>query len=488
MLSIFKNLLNLQLSWNVKLKVVIAITILGLVLVAGSGLMGLNTVKISFGQQKQATDYNMMSLLLSNTLLELRLESQNISKENSHDFYTKLDMLSALATKKSDATRELENEDLSKLSSRLTELVATYVSQNKQILEGRAIIGFTPSDGKLKLFNEARIAIEKARFSMIDDDIITMVSGHKAYLLTNSDNDRGALEKGLINLEATVTKMKWQKIPIGQMVATYRAAFEEIKGLINAELAIEAELEPVFKELKSILTQQKTILDEEIIVQVAAKADGAQKTASNIMLIAALIMALVIFTSLGAIARALNVQLKSMHKFLKKVSEGDFSGRLGTNDNSKDEFTQLKNAANLMVHDISEVIADVVVGNDTVLTIRQRLESSVGQLAISSEQVERKTQASTDATQQISSAVNDVAKRSVGVSETIQLASDSTQTGGKVIKECVESMSHIVRLINETHTEVEDLAQSSNKMMGIIDVINGLADQTNLLALSCASG
>jgi methyl-accepting chemotaxis protein len=486
MLSIFKNLLNLQLSWNVKLKVVIAITILGLVLVAGSGLMGLNTVKISFGQQKQATDYNMMSLLLSNTLLELRLESQNISKENSHDFYTKLDMLSALATKKSDATRELENEDLSKLSSRLTELVATYVSQNKQILEGRAIIGFTPSDGKLKLFNEARIAIEKARFSMIDDDIITMVSGHKAYLLTNSDNDRGALEKGLINLEATVTKMKWQKIPIGQMVATYRAAFEEIKGLINAELAIEAELEPVFKELKSILTQQKTILDEEIIVQVAAKADGAQKTASNIMLIAALIMALVIFTSLGAIARALNVQLKSMHKFLKKVSEGDFSGRLGTNDNSKDEFTQLKNAANLMVHDISEVIADVVVGNDTVLTIRQRLESSVGQLAISSEQVERKTQASTDATQQISSAVNDVAKRSVGVSETIQLASDSTQTGGKVIKECVESMSHIVRLINETHTEVEDLAQSSNKMMGIIDVINGLADQTNLLALNAA--
>jgi methyl-accepting chemotaxis protein len=47
-------------------------------------------------------------------------------------------------------------------------------------------------------------------------------------------------------------------------------------------------------------------------------------------------------------------------------------------------------------------------------------------------------------------------------------------------------MSHIVRLINETHTEAEDLTQSSTNMLGIVDVINGLADQTNLLALNAA--
>ncbi|WP_293763187.1 methyl-accepting chemotaxis protein, partial [uncultured Paraglaciecola sp.] len=174
------------------------------------------------------------------------------------------------------------------------------------------------------------------------------------------------------------------------------------------------------------------------------------------------------------------------HKFLKKVAEGDFSGRLKTNSNQKDEFTQLKTAANLMVHDISRVIAEVVDGNNTVLNIRRHLEKAVAELAVTSVQVETKTQQSTAATHQISNAVDDVAQRSVGVSETIQSASKSTQTGGKVINECVDSMTQIVSLINETHTEVEDLTQSSTKMLGIIDVINGLADQTNLLALNAA--
>ena len=486
MLPIIKETPKLQISWNVKLKAVITVTLVGLVLVAGSGLMGLKTVKTSFAQQKQATDYNMMSVLLSNTLLELKLESQNLTQANSTHFYDKLTALSDLASKLLGATSDMQNTDLSELSSRLNELVETYVVQNKKILAGRAIIGFTSSEGKLKALHEAQLAMEEASFSMVEDDVIEMITGQKAYLITKSKNDRQVLEKGLANLEAMVSEMSWQDIIIGKVSSAYRVAYDDIKVLFTTESLIEAQLQPVFKELKNIVAQQKIILDEDIIVQVAANADDAQQTATNIMLVAALIMALVIFISLGTIARELNVQLKNMHKFLKKVSEGDFSGRLTTNNNHKDEFTQLKTAANLMVHDISKVIADVVDGNNTVLDIRRHLEKAVAQLAVTSAQVETKTQQSTDATHQISNAVGDVAQRSVGVSETIQSASSSTQTGGKVVNECVDSMAQIVSLINETHTEVEDLAQSSTKMLGIIDVINGLADQTNLLALNAA--
>lgn len=469
-----------------KLKAVITITLVGLVLVAGSGLMGLKTVKTSFAQQKQATDYDVMSLLLANTLLELKLESQNLTQTNSKDFDDKLTALSDLASEILGATNNMQNADLTALSSRLNELVRTYVAGNKEILVGRSIIGFTPSEGKLKALYDAQATMEETSFSMVEDDVITMITGQKAYLITKSTNDRLTLERGLSGLEAMVKEMSWQNLKIGELTLTYRAAYDDVKNLFTAESALEAQLEPVFSELKSIVAQQKVILDEDIIVQVTAKADDAQQTATNVMLVAALIVALVIFISLGAIARELNVQLKHMHKFLKKVSEGDFSSRLATNDNYRDEFTQLKTAANLMVHDISKVIADVVEGNNAVLDIRRHLEHAVTQLAVTSAQVETKTQQSTDATHQISNAVGDVAQRSVGVSETIQSASKSTQTGGKVINECVHSMAQIVSLINETHTEVEDLAQSSNKMLGIIDVINGLADQTNLLALNAA--
>jgi methyl-accepting chemotaxis protein len=481
-----KKIHELQISWNVKLKAVITITLVGLVLVAGAGLMGLNTVSTSFAQQKQATDYNMMSVLLANTLLELKLESQSLTQDNSKDFDSSLEALRNLATDMLDATRVMNNQDLTTLSSQLTELVGAYVSQNKKILEGRAIIGFRPSEGKLKPLYEAQKSLEVDSFSMIEDDIIMMITGQKGYLITKSDSDKKILEEGLTNLEITVKDMEWQEIKIGGLITSYRTAYDDIKDLFAIESAIDEKLKPVFNELTNIIAKQKIILDEEIIVQAAAKAESAQQTATNIMLVAALIMGLVIFISLGTIARELNVQLRYMHKFLNKVAEGDFSGRLETNNNKKDEFTQLKTAANLMVHHISELIADVVEGNNTVLDIRRHLENAVGQLAVTSEEVESKTQQSTDATHQISNAVRDVAERSIQVSETIQSASKSTHTGGKVINECVESMSHIVRLINETHTEVEDLTQSSTKMLGIVDVINGLADQTNLLALNAA--
>ena len=132
-----KKIPKLQISWNVKLKAVI--TLVGLVLVAGAGLMGLNTVSTSFAQQKKATDFNMMSVLLSNTLLELKLESQNLTQANSKNFYDKLTALSDLASKLLGATSDMQNTDLSELSSRLNELVETYVVENKKILKQEII-------------------------------------------------------------------------------------------------------------------------------------------------------------------------------------------------------------------------------------------------------------------------------------------------------------------------------------------------------------
>jgi methyl-accepting chemotaxis protein len=139
-----------------------------------------------------------------------------------------------------------------------------------------------------------------------------------------------------------------------------------------------------------------------------------------------------------------------------------------------------------MTRDISSVIARVVKGNEALRTARNQLEHIVKELASSSDEVERKAHSSREATHQISLAVNDVAKRSVEVRETSQVATNSTKSGGQVINDSVESMVNISALITETHSEVSHLSESSAKMLGIVDVINGLADQTNLLALNAA--
>ncbi|MFT5422114.1 MAG: methyl-accepting chemotaxis protein [Candidatus Endobugula sp.] len=486
MLSVLEKLPTPSLSWKQKLTIVIAVTLLGLILVTGSGFMGLNSVSQSFVQQKAASDYDTNSIILAGKLLQLKLASQDLTAENSENFSNDLEALSNLVLDMQSMAKGLNYQELSAFSERLSRLVNTYVSGNKTLLEGRSIIGFTPNEGKLKGLYAAQTQLEEISFSMIEDDVVGMITGQKGYLITKSPTDKAKLEKGLANLETIVIDMSWESIKIGQSVNNYRIAYDEIKGLIDKESTVAAELQPVLVELNDIVQQQKKFLDNTVITQVIAQAESAQQAATNIMLVAAIIVGIIIFISLGAIARELNIQLKSMHGFLKEVAEGNFSKRLETNDNEKDEFTQLKQASNLMVHDISDVIAQVLDGNSQLLEIRKHLEHAVEQLAETSEEVEQKTKQSTDATQQISIAVNDVAERSVHVSETAQSASKSTKTGGKVINDCVTSMSHIAELISETNHEVDELGQASTKMLGIIDVINGLADQTNLLALNAA--
>ena len=486
MLPVFEKLPTPHISWKQKLTIVIATTLIGLVLVAGSGFIGLSSVSSSFSQQKLAAEYNTISISMAAQLLELKLASQELTAENSSNFTRDLDALSQLVHTMESMAAGLGYDELNNFSHRLSELVTIYVDGNKKILEGRGVIGFNPSEGKLKDLYGAQELLEKNSFSMIEDNVILMITGQKGYLITKATSDKEKLETGLSNLEATVQEMDWFDIEIGKAVASYRDAYDNIIGLIEEEAKISAKLQPALIELNKIVAQQKKFLDENVIRQVIEQAVGTQQAATNIMLVAALIVGIVIFISLGAIASQLNIQLTHMHTFLKQMAEGDFSKRLKTNDNDKDEFTQLKSDSNHMVSDVSEVIAEVIEGNNSLMDIRVQLERAVEQLGVTSEEVEQKTQQSTVATQQISVAVNDVAERSVHVSETAKAASKSTKVGGKVINDCVTSMSHIVDLIGDTHTEVENLAQSSTKMLGIIDVINGLADQTNLLALNAA--
>ena len=486
MLSIFEKLPTPPISWKQKLLLVIATTLIGLIMVTGSGFIGLDSVNSRFTEQKAASDYNTYSIALGSQLLELKIQSKELSAENRKFFLEDLEDLNLIVNNMQLMSAGLNYKELTEFSNRLSELVAAYVEGNKKILDGRAIIGFSASEGKLKKLAAAQQTLEKNSFSMIEDDVSSMITGQKGYLITQSYQDKQKLEKGLSNLEATVIDMDWHSIEIGKAVVNYRKAYNDISGLIENEAKIARELTPVLNELSLIVRQQKKFLDENVIEQVVLEAEEAKKAATKIMLIASLIVGIVIFISLGAISRALNIQLHEMQEFLKQVAEGDFSKELRVNSNKKDEFTQLRLACNHMVEDISGVISKVVEGNNSLLVVRHQLEKAVEQLAATSEEVEQKTQQSTVATQQISIAVNDVAERSVHVSETAQSASTITKTGGKVINDCVTSMTHIVDLIGNTHSEVENLSESSNKMLGIIDVINGLADQTNLLALNAA--
>lgn len=476
----------LNFSWKQKLTIIIVVTLIGLVVVAGSAFMSLNSVNSSFEKQSTAVEYKQNSQALTISLLKLESSASILNTEKVPGFVANLELLRQLALEMQEQASTLGYDELVDFARKLQQLTSDYISLRQNWLDNGRILGFSPDDGQLATLNSAMSELKEASFSMINDTVSDLVFSQGKYLISKDKNNETDIETHVVELELVVIDMDWQENIVGKVILAYRQAFETVRVLITKESGIISALAPISSDLALLVEQQDNFLEETIIKQVAQEANDTRKAAITVISVIAIVVGLIIFISLGRFAKQLNSQLKHMHVFLKGIAAGDFAQNLSTNTNEKDEFTQLRMASNHMVHDISTVISQVVDGNKSLLDLRDQLGKAVEQLGITSENVEQKTQQSTVATQQISLAVNDVAKRSVDVSETAKLASQATENGGKVIEDCVISMGDIVDLIQKTHEEVTNLAQSNSKMLGIIDVINSLADQTNLLALNAA--
>ncbi|MGH8352679.1 MAG: methyl-accepting chemotaxis protein [Pseudomonas sp.] len=96
-------------------------------------------------------------------------------------------------------------------------------------------------------------------------------------------------------------------------------------------------------------------------------------------------------------------------------------------------------------------------------------------------------------TEQVATAINEMAATTQEVASNVARTADATQQANHLTSQgrtiAAETRAAIQRLsasVGETGETVTRLAQDSNEIGGVVDVIKGIADQTNLLALNAA--
>jgi aerotaxis receptor len=96
-------------------------------------------------------------------------------------------------------------------------------------------------------------------------------------------------------------------------------------------------------------------------------------------------------------------------------------------------------------------------------------------------------------TEQVATAVNQMAATTLEVASNVARTAIATQEANRLTSEgraiTAETRAAIQRLsqsVGDTGETVTRLAQDSNEIGGVVDVIKGIADQTNLLALNAA--
>ncbi|WP_181359631.1 methyl-accepting chemotaxis protein [Vibrio splendidus] len=171
---------------------------------------------------------------------------------------------------------------------------------------------------------------------------------------------------------------------------------------------------------------------------------------------------------------------------LHDISEGDgdLSVRLPIKGN--DEVAQISSAFNVFVGKVHEIITQTVnTGvelNSTAIGLREQSQQA---LQRGQEQNEQTMLVVTSMNEMIAT-VNEIASSAAGAASAANMAASETQEGHKTIEKTTNSIANLEAEMNSASNIIVSLADNTQSIGTILDVIRGISEQTNLLALNAA--
>ncbi|WP_052090813.1 methyl-accepting chemotaxis protein [Desulfosporosinus sp. HMP52] len=167
---------------------------------------------------------------------------------------------------------------------------------------------------------------------------------------------------------------------------------------------------------------------------------------------------------------------------------------------TKNEIGDLARATNKFLSNLRNIMIQVMEGSKLVAISSQQLTISSEQTALATnqvagvvssvsqgaeEQVSSVDEASA-AVEQISAAIQESASNADSVAALADATASATEKGLKAVGNTIVQMNNIRQATGQTQEAITKLAESSNQITDIVNIISGIAAQTNLLALNAA--
>jgi len=163
---------------------------------------------------------------------------------------------------------------------------------------------------------------------------------------------------------------------------------------------------------------------------------------------------------------------------------GDLSARVPLA--SEDEVGQMAKAFNAMQAGYQRVV-------NTVAQTAARLDEGAAHLASGMSDVRRGMLGQQSETDQVATAINEMSATVFHIAQHAGTTRDQSQTadtlagGGKAVVDRVQlSIAGLSSGVQQTAEMIQRLAEDSQKINGVVNVIHSIAEQTNLLALNAA--
>jgi methyl-accepting chemotaxis protein len=241
---------------------------------------------------------------------------------------------------------------------------------------------------------------------------------------------------------------------------------------------------------KAITAKIDTLHDTETLLtsQISEAADQLQSTNRTafiaFLVLGGLAVGLTVLVSFW-VGRGVSQPLRQTVKAAEQaIASNDFTAAVPVQGAA--EVARTGEAFNHLVGKFREIISETHQSSN-------QISDAADALASSSRLVGEGSVAQSDAAARVAQAVDEAAASISGTAMSATTASDVVSQAQRdnlealaVMRETVANMNSIAHLISESGQKVEVLADSSQRIGGIVQVIKEIADQTNLLALNAA--
>ena len=214
------------------------------------------------------------------------------------------------------------------------------------------------------------------------------------------------------------------------------------------------------------------------------RAEDSYRAATR-MVVGAIIAAIVLTLVLAwLLTRSIIVPLRQAMRVSEVIATGDLTHAIEIS--GRDEASHLLRSLSGMQTHLRDTLQGIANSSSQLASAAEELNAVTEDATRNLQQQNDEVQQAATAVNEMSVAVDEVARNAVQTSEQSQNTAASARQGQEQVGQTLVSIEKLSGTIHATTNEVQALAEQTQHIYSVLDVIRAVAEQTNLLALNAA--
>ncbi|QQO84818.1 methyl-accepting chemotaxis protein [Shewanella algae] len=282
-----------------------------------------------------------------------------------------------------------------------------------------------------------------------------------------------------------VNEAKRLFIPADEQIKRLQNKLATMSGNIQGQLSQEIiplyqVIDPISGKIADLVTLQLDVARQE--------RDQAQNLySSSVVLFISLVSVAIIASLLLSIwvNRSVMLPIGDILTQLKKIrSDSDLTVQFKTFN--ADELGQISDNLRDVISHLRGILNNIANAANTVSDSATELSSFTQQTNERMHRQQAETEQTATAMNEMTATVSEVAQSTTAAADSAHSADASAANGDSIVQESIASMVALSAQIQGTAQVITHLANESQNIGRVLDVIKGIAEQTNLLALNAA--